>query len=157
MSNSVCIVGYSTFTGLWCSLLPSVILMKPMTHLCWQCQRVSTAIQRSVNLCEEEKSAAVVATQEHLRIVKRLFCTVTCEECSRSVQAHFQTSPLASGHILPNSNSIRVHYSFDYAQQVCPIMIEKICLYVLFAGIKVNCTFKNKSKLPLPFTGLFSL
>ena len=62
-------VGYSTFTGLWRSLLPSVILMKPKTDLCWQCQKGSTVIQRSANLSEEEKSAAVLSAQEHLRIV----------------------------------------------------------------------------------------
>ena len=91
-SDSMRVVGYSTFTGLWRSLLPPVIIMKPMTDLCWQCQKGSTAIQRSANLSEEEKSAAVLSAQEHLRIVKmeRSFYTATCEECSRLVKAHFQ-------------------------------------------------------------------
>ena len=33
-SDSIRAVGYSTFTSLWRSLLPSIILMKPMTDLC---------------------------------------------------------------------------------------------------------------------------
>ena len=43
--DSMHAVGYSTFTVLWRSLLPSVILMKLMTDLCWQCQKGSTVIQ----------------------------------------------------------------------------------------------------------------
>ena len=126
-SDSVRAVGYSTFTSLWRSLLPSVIIMKPMTDLCWQCQKGSTAIQRSANLSEEEKSAAVLSAQEHLRVVQveRSYYTASCEECVRSVKAHFQTQasfspPPPSSHIPPNSQPIKVHYSFDYAQQVCP-------------------------------------
>ena len=44
-SDEMRAVAYSTFTRLWRSLLPSVILMRPMTDLCWQCQKGSTAIQ----------------------------------------------------------------------------------------------------------------
>ena len=89
--SSVSTVGYSTFTRLWRSLLPSIVIMRPMTDLCWQCQKASTAIQRSANLSDEEKSEAVRSAQEHLRIVKveRSFYTASCEECSRSVRAHF--------------------------------------------------------------------
>ena len=126
-SDSMRAVGYSTFTGLWRSLLPSVILMKPTTDLCWQCQKASTAIQRSANLSEEEKSAAVLSAQEHLRIaqMERSFYTASCKDCSRSVKAHFVCNglfvpPPPASCIRPNSNHIQVHYSFDYAQQVCP-------------------------------------
>ena len=43
-SDSIRGVGYSTLTSLWRSLLPSIIIVKPMTDLCWQCQKTSTAI-----------------------------------------------------------------------------------------------------------------
>ena len=66
----MCVVGYSTFTNLWRSLLPSVILMKPMTDLCWQCHTASTAMLRSANLSEEEKLEAVRSAQEYLCIVQ---------------------------------------------------------------------------------------
>ena len=127
MRDSMRAVAYSTFTNLWRSLLPSIILMKPMTDLCWQCQKGSTAIQRSANLSEEEKSAAVLSAQEHLRVVQveRSFFTACCEECSRSVRAYYQSQasfspPPPSSKIPPNSSPIKAHYSFDYAQQVCP-------------------------------------
>ena len=125
--DSVRAVAYPTFTRLWRSLLPSIILMRPMTDLCWQCQKGSIAIQRSANLSEEEKSDAVRSAQEHLRIVQmeRSVYTATCNDCAKSVKAHFQTNssfspPPPSSHIPPNSKPIKVHYSFDYAEQVCP-------------------------------------
>ena len=48
-------VVYSTFTQLWHQLLPNIVVMKPMSDLCWICQQNSTAIMRSAN-CPEEKS-----------------------------------------------------------------------------------------------------
>ena len=62
---------------------------------------------------------------EHLRIVKmeRSFYKSICDECKESIRAHFVTNgefsppPLAAS-IPLNSNDIKVHYSFDYAQQV---------------------------------------
>lgn len=49
-------VSYSTFTSLWRQLLPHVVVMKPMSDLCWMCQKNSTAITRSANQPEEEKT-----------------------------------------------------------------------------------------------------
>ena len=40
-ANDVHPVAYSTFNKLWKSLLPSIILMKPMTDLCWTCQKIA--------------------------------------------------------------------------------------------------------------------
>ena len=69
--DSMRAVGYSTFTGLWRSLLPSVILMKPMTDLCWQCQKGSTVIQRSANLSDEEKSEQYCLHKSTSELCKR--------------------------------------------------------------------------------------
>ena len=49
-------VSYSTFTSLWRQLLPHVVVMKPMSDLCWMCQKNSTAITRSANRPEGEKT-----------------------------------------------------------------------------------------------------
>ena len=49
-------VSYSSFTSLWRQLLPHVVVMKPMTDLCWMCQKNSAAITRSANRPEEEKT-----------------------------------------------------------------------------------------------------
>ena len=49
-------VCYSIFTSLWRQLLPQVVVMKPMSDLCWLCQQNSIAITRSANRPEEEKT-----------------------------------------------------------------------------------------------------
>ena len=53
-------VGYSTFTRLWRELLPYVVVTKPMTDLCWRCQRNSAAITRISNRPVEEKTMVCV-------------------------------------------------------------------------------------------------
>ena len=53
-------VAYSTFTHLWRQLLPHVVVMKPMSDLCWVCQQNSTAIMRSANRPDEEKSTVSI-------------------------------------------------------------------------------------------------
>ena len=118
-------VAYSTFCRLWRTLLPSVIIMKPMSDLCWTCQQNSAAVIRMANCSEVEKSDVLKVAEEHLRVVEveRKFYKSTVETCRQSVRAHytvngeFQPPPLSS-RIPPNSVDISVHYSFDYAQQV---------------------------------------
>ena len=47
---------YPTFCRVWKKFLPHIVISRPMTDLCWRCQQNSTAIIRSVNLSEGEKS-----------------------------------------------------------------------------------------------------
>ena len=118
-------VAYTTFCHLWRQLLPSIRLMKPMTDLCWTCQKNSTAILRSANFPDKEKSATIKNAQEHLQIVQieRSYYKTKCDDCRRDIISHFssgdefQPPPLAS-HTPANSRDITAHYSFDYAQQV---------------------------------------
>ena len=55
-------VAYSTFTQIWCQLLPYIVVMKPMSDLCWVCQQNSTAITRAANRPEEEKTIVSTCT-----------------------------------------------------------------------------------------------
>lgn len=118
-------VAYTTFCHLWRTLLPSIIIMKPMTDLCWTSHQNSTAILRAANCSEADKSDTIRSAEEHLRIVQveRSFYKTTCDECKASVKSHFTIDgkfqpPSLSSNIPVNSNDIKVHYSFDYAQQV---------------------------------------
>ena len=94
-------VAYSTFCQLWRSLLPSVIIMKPMTDLCWTCHQNSTAILRAVNCSEENKSSTIKAAEEHLRIVQveRSFYKSTCDACRESVRALLQLMENSNHHL----------------------------------------------------------
>ena len=117
-------VAYATFCKLWKTLVPSVVIMRPMSDLCWQCHQNSTAILRAANRPDVEKSVTIRDAQEHLRVVhlERSHYKTTCDECRTSVTSHFTTS---SGFSPPSPFSavvrvatIKAHYSFDYAQQV---------------------------------------
>lgn len=124
-SESIQQVAYTTFCRLWRQLLPSILIMKPMSDLCWTCQQNSTAILRAANSSEGDKSETIKAAEEHLRIVQveRSFYKTTCDTCRHSVQTYFTEDdvlklPPLSSNTPPNSRDIQVHYSFDYAQQV---------------------------------------
>ena len=47
---------YSTFCIMWKQLTPQVVVMKPMSDLCWVCQKNSMAILRAANTPLMEKS-----------------------------------------------------------------------------------------------------
>ena len=119
--DTVHAVAYTTFCLLWRTLLPSVVVMKPRCDLCWQCQQNSTAIMRSANGSESEKTSIVGEALEHLHIVKmeRTYYKSTCNECKSSVQHHFTTDgeftpPPLNSNTPHNLNTIiNVHYSFD--------------------------------------------
>ena len=49
-------VTYSTFCEMWQRMLPHIMVTKPMSDLCWVCQKNSIAIMRAANHPEEEKS-----------------------------------------------------------------------------------------------------
>lgn len=50
-------VAYSTFCTIWRRVVPHIMVTKPMSDFCWICQSNSTAIMRSANQPEEQKSA----------------------------------------------------------------------------------------------------
>ena len=76
-------VAYSTFCRLRRMLLPSVIIIRPMSDLCWTCQQNSAAVIRMANCSEEEKSDVLKVAEEHLRVVEveRKFYKSTVEAC----------------------------------------------------------------------------
>ena len=100
-------VAYSTFCHVWKHQLPHLILMKPMTDLCWTCQKNSTAVLRSANCPDKDKSSALVEFEEHLRIVQteRSFYKTSCKTCKDCVTAQFtvgdefQPPPLHHNHL----------------------------------------------------------
>ena len=47
---------YTTFFRYWHELAPCIMVMKPMTDLCWVCQKNSSAIMKSRNTPVETKS-----------------------------------------------------------------------------------------------------
>ena len=100
--------------------------MKPMSDLCWTCQKNSAAILRASNHPETTKSLVLCQAEEHLRLVQieRSNYKTVCDDCKKSVRAYFSTlsgffePPPLSSKAPPNSRDLSAHYSFDYAQQI---------------------------------------
>ena len=123
--STVHVVAYSTFCYLWRTLVPSIVVLKPRSDLCWQCQQNSASIVCTANSSDVEKSTAISDALEHLRIVKleRSYYKSVCDECKVCVHIMLQMAymhpPNQAGSQIPcNSKDIKAHYSFDYAQQV---------------------------------------
>ena len=55
-------VCYSLFCQLWKKLTPQVVVTKPMSDLCWTCQKNSTIIMRAHNRPVEEKTEVIMHT-----------------------------------------------------------------------------------------------
>ena len=68
-------------------IIPSILIMNPMTDLSWQCQQNNTAVIQSANCSEEEKSVTIQRAEEHLRIVhvERSFYNFFFFKCAESV------------------------------------------------------------------------
>ncbi|KAL8585061.1 hypothetical protein ACOMHN_013077 [Nucella lapillus] len=111
------VVGASTFCQLWLELCPYIVVAKPMTDLCWRCQRNNGRIFRGTFITDEEKNELILEQQRHLSQVngeRQLYQQMTAE-AKEVVQQHglqrLQRTPA-------NTGEFTMHYSFDYAQQV---------------------------------------
>jgi hypothetical protein len=116
-------LAFTTFSWLWRKQVPHILVMKPMTDLCWFCQRNTNLLLRSANQPDEVKSAAIREAEEHLRVVgiERSHYKTTCDACKQSLRSYLESNnlpSLPSEPAEPCSRPIAAHYSFDMAQQV---------------------------------------
>ena len=98
--------------------MPYVVISRPMSDLCWVCQRNNAHILRAVNVPEEMKSATLLRQEEHLRLatLQRTEYQVMCASCI-DLAEHHSITELGKSENPPNT----FHYSFDFAQQLhCP-------------------------------------
>ena len=70
VDRQIRIVSYRQFCRLWQNLVPFVTTMKPSSDLCMVCQENISAIMRSSNMPEENKSEKLKAAEEHLQRAK---------------------------------------------------------------------------------------
>jgi len=107
----------SQFRDTWIKLTPFIVTARPMTDLCWTCQRNNILIYRGTNIPEEEKSSRLRQQEQHLLIVHRERSVYNSmvqnsrQTCKDNQLVQFHTSA-------PCSRPISMHYSFDFAQQV---------------------------------------
>ena len=113
-------VCYTKFLELWGQFYPNVVVAKPMTDLCFTCQQNTTKLQRAANLSDSEKSEYVKVHQEHLNGAQeeRQFYRDSCLSSETTLETIGTETYLNSGSHNACSLNAKIHYSFDYAQQV---------------------------------------
>ena len=110
-------VALSSFRSLWRKLVPRIVCARPMTDLCWECQRNNRDIHRSSCFPEEVKEAKLKKQTQHLQVVGKERSYL--QDNVKKAKEDYKTAgypPL--GPHPPCSTDYRVHVSFDYAQQV---------------------------------------
>ena len=109
------VVRLSSFRSLWTQLVPYVVVGRPMSDLCWVCQRNNSHILRAVNIPEEMKSATLLKQEEHLRqaTTERSAYQRMCAESKAAAEA-LHITELGRYDNPPAT----FHYSFDFAQQL---------------------------------------
>ena len=131
---------------MWKQLTPHVMVMKPMSDLCWVCQNNSMAIMRAANTPEVEKSQVIkdkknnktkiTHTCTHPYVLKDAEAHLFLATQERS---HYTSAIETSKEVLKNTftvdgtltvppvnaclpakvSDVTMHFSFDMAQQVC--------------------------------------
>ena len=120
------IVALNTFCTLWRNTLPFVTVMKPMTDLCQVCQQNATALIVAITF---QSIQLVKHAQDHLTSTTkaRSYMRGQVEKSRKELERVFtvpdgtvNVPPIGSSP-LPCSRTITMHFSFDFAQQVCPV------------------------------------
>lgn len=97
--------------------MPYIVRTKPMTDLCWQCQKNNAAIYQSANLTEAEKSERCRSQEDHLlKVVLERSLYRDMVQKAKDTAKEQKIDDLCPSQ--PCSRNITMHYSFDFAQQV---------------------------------------
>ncbi len=91
-----CVIAYTTFCRLWKTQLPCIMIMKPMTDLCWKSQQNGNSIMLAANSSDSIKSARIEEALEHLRIVQieRSHYRTICKESEKEVTGFFTNAAI---------------------------------------------------------------
>ena len=123
------VMGRTSFINAWKRHIPFILTTKPRTNLCWTCQRHSQKIYHSANNSVETKRELLDQHIEHLRVVdmeRQVY-----RDNVIAAKEVVKDNPAQLGQHLPNSREGAMHYSFDFAQQVCSLFV---CLFVQSAS-----------------------
>jgi len=115
-------VEYHTFGRIWQEMVPHICFNKPRSDLCITCENFKKALnQIASDLGENRDSEKIRIHQQaigHLEHAKKerdyyRHCISLAERCYSKLGPRQRISPCK-----PNSRSISMHYSWDFAQQL---------------------------------------
>ena len=114
--NDARAVALTTFRKIWNVVCPFIVCCKPMSDVCWQCQKNNNLVYKSANLPDDQKQERCRKQQDHLTNVatERAFYRDLVKESKVTAERE----GVRLGQNDPCSRRIAMHYSFDFAQQV---------------------------------------
>lgn len=130
---------------LWDTLCPNISVQRPRTDLCTRCQQSMISLSQLHNLSEEVKQERIQASLAHLdRVqIEREYYKHVCESSRAALPDIFlQTSFLRQ----PRSFDGCMHYSFDYAQQVCMNVVSEpswCCMIFTIFHYHSRCSYRR--------------
>ena len=110
-------VALTTFRKLWNRVCPYTICCKPMSDVCWVCQKNNNLVFKSANLSDAEKTNRCKIQQDHLTEValERTYYRDLVKSAKIAAEQQGVATLRQSN---PCSKHMAMHYSFDFAQQV---------------------------------------
>ena len=135
------VLAYTTFCRLWRNQVPCILVMKPMSDLCWFCQRNTNFFLRSANQPEESKSAAVKEAEEYLRVVgiERSFYKTMCDTSKQSLTHYLTSNSLAALPTEPAEPCSRPH-------PTASTWLSRFTIRVTLSSL-VPCTFLHQESV----------
>jgi hypothetical protein len=113
-------VSHSYFKSVWRNQLPNIVVQKPRTDLCAQCQQNFTSLGHLRTLDDDVKQNLLQRSVDHLSEVTRER-SLYQKDVHTAKQSLASQSSLSPDNLIshePNSQDLVPHYSFDYAQQI---------------------------------------
>ena len=101
-------VGRTKFYDVWRETRPFVVTLKPAYDLCFDCQKLATALSNSGHLSDDEKATRLTNYTDHLSLAKK----ARAEYNQQITTCHEAYNSPTVGEDVP------MHYSYDFAQQV---------------------------------------
>ncbi|KAK6190399.1 hypothetical protein SNE40_002279 [Patella caerulea] len=108
--------GVTTFKSIWKSLCFHIVKTKPMSDLCFECQKNNYAVYKSANLSDSDKSSRLKKQEIHLMTVTRERSVYQEEMESSSKETVRSLGINELGQNKPCSREMHMHYSLDFAQ-----------------------------------------
>ena len=85
---------YTTFLRYWRELAPHILVMKPMSDLCWLCQKNSSAITKSKNMPDETKSLVSTLYENELCYTYKNILFIGYSSCTGTYHLGFSRAGL---------------------------------------------------------------
>lgn len=133
-------ISHPLWYALWTAQFPNIVIQKPKSDLCVTCQQNIMSLSKLHGLSEAEKESKLRESLQHLTLVqqKRKFYNDLINECVTEIQndPHYAST---LQQYQPCSFPGKMHYSFDFAQQISlPFSSQQVGPIYFLSGFKIG-------------------